>query len=230
MKLSEIVADIRNISTSGSNPIEFRIEEKQIIFWINEMRSLLISQALDKRKDISDVWVQSLSCLQLEQVDESDCCDVTTGCHVLRTVKEIPQTIEVNGDNSIIRVTNPHGIIIPKGNAFSVMYNKYNKFANNKISWYIKNKRIYLNSEDLLETINVFGLFENPMSLKGFSSCSGTPCFTVDSEYPCSLKMATMITDIVVKTKVLPFLQLPSDNSNDAINKPDAPLNPKGLS
>lgn len=229
MTAIELIADIRNISTSGSNPIEFKIEEKQILFWINQLRSTLISQSLDKRKDITDVWIQMISCLKLEQVDESDCCEVQTGCYVLRTNRELPKTIEVSGDNSIIKVTDPYNNIIPKSNSFGSLYQKYNKYAKNKPSWWIKNNRIYISSEELLENINVFGIFDDPTELVKFKTCSGELCFDWNKEYPCSLKMANDITNIVIKTKVLPFLQLPADNTNDAINKPDTQLNTKGL-
>lgn len=227
--LNEIIADIRNIATSGSNPIEFKIEEKQINFWINEIRSMLISQALQRSQDISDVWVQPITCLALEQVDESECCNVTTGCYVLRTVLELPETIETFSDNMIIRVTRPDGSIIPKTNVFENMYGKYNKFTSNKASWYIKNKKIIVTDEQLLEKINVWGIWENPLDLLNFVSCDGSTCFTYDTSYPCSLKMASDITNIVLKTKVFPFLQLPADNTNDASNTPNTQVNTKGL-
>lgn len=229
MKVNHIVSDLRNIATSGSNPIEFKIEDMQLLFWINEVRAMLISQAISKKQDISDTWVQIISCLELELVDNSECCEVTTDCYILRTVLEIPSTIETWMDNTILKVTKPTGEIITKSNPYKAQYSSYSKYTSNKPTWFIKNNRIYITSEQLLEKINVWGIFENPSELSTFVSCGGESCFSYDDEYPCSLKMANDITNIVLKTKVYPYLQLPADNTNDAVNNGDSQLNTKGL-
>ena len=225
---SQIVSDIRNISSSGANPVEFKIEDKQIGFWCNEVRAMLISQAIQKRQDLSDVWIQALTCLELTQVDDSDCCTVPNSCYILRTVRKLPVTIESWMDNTIIRVTTPTGDIIPKTSAFESVYNKYNKYTGTKSNWYLKNGYLYITNEQLLETVNVFGIFEDPSDLSSYITCNGDSCFGWDSLYPCSLKMASQITDIVLKTKVFPFLQLPADNKNDGTNINEQP-NTKGL-
>ncbi len=229
MKTNRIISDIRNIASSGSNPIEFKIEDKQIEFWCNEIRAMLISQAISKKQDISDTWVQIISCLDLEQVDSSECCEVTTDCYIIRTVQEISTTIETWMDNTILKVTLPTGEIITKSNPYKAQYSSYSKYTANKPTWFIKNNRIYITVEQLWEKINVWGIFENPSELSTFVSCGGDSCFTYESEYPCSLKMANDITNIVLKTKVYPYLQLPADNTNDSLNQGDAPLNTKGL-
>jgi hypothetical protein len=61
---AKLVSDIRNIASSGSNPVEFKIEDSQILFWCNEVRSTLISQAIQKKQDLTDLWIQSITCLQ----------------------------------------------------------------------------------------------------------------------------------------------------------------------
>lgn len=214
--LNQLISDQRNIADSGENNYSFRIADSQIAFWNHQVRSKLISQDIMKRKDISDVWVQSITCIELEQVDKSECCIITTNCYVLRTKVKIPSTIETYGDNNILRVTTPLGTIINKTNSFKTKYNKFNKFTSEKPAWYIEKGYIYITSEDLLETINVYGIFDNPEELSGFVKCGS--CFSWDDEYPVSMKMASDITDIVVNTKILPFLRLPQDTTNNAIS------------
>lgn len=217
--LRHLVADIRNIADSGENNYSFRISDEQIAFWIHEIRSMLISQAISKRQDISDVWVQSISCMELELVDSSDCCIITTDCYILRTKLKLPITVENASDNLILRVTTPTGDIIAKANPFKAKYNAYNKYTNNKPQWYLQNGYLYITSELLLEYINVFAIFENPEDLINYTSCNGSGCFNWDSSYPCSLKMANDITNIIMQTKVIPFLQMPHDTSNDALSQ-----------
>lgn len=214
--LNHIVSDIKNIATSGQLQYSFRIENEQIEYWIHEIRSMLISQAIVKKENISDVWIQSISCVDLEIVDGSECCLEDTGCKVLRSVKQLPPTIEYYNDNLIIRVVTNSGVVISKSNAFKASYQKYNKYVSNKPTWFLKNGYIYIKGTLDIEHVNIYGLFENPMDLAGFTSCEGQACFTEDSVYPVSLKMASDITNIVLKTKVYPFLSIPKDTSNNA--------------
>ena len=225
---AKLVSDIRNIASSGSNPVEFKIEDSQILFWCNEVRSTLISQAIQKKQDLTDLWIQGITCLQLEQVDISECCEITTDCYILKTVQPIPSTIETYSDNNIVRVTKPTGEIITKSNVFEAVYNKYNKYTGNKSNWYLKNNYLYITNDQLLETVNVYAIFEDPSDLSSYINCSNNACFGWNSTYPCSLKMANDITNIVLKTKVFPFLQLPADNKNDGANINEQP-NIKGL-
>ncbi len=218
--LRHLVADIRNIADSGKNNYSFRISDEQIALWVSEVRSKLISQAIAKRQDISDIWVQELSCLELELVDSSDCCFITTDCYILRTKRQLPSTVENYSDNLILRVTSPIGDVISKSNAFEAKYNKYNKYTGPKSQWYLNNGYLYVTNEILLEYINVFAIFEDPEELSDFSSCSSSiGCFSWDSKYPCSLKMADDITNIVMQTKVMTFLQMPHDTTNDSFSE-----------
>jgi hypothetical protein len=225
---NQLVSDIRNIASSGSNPIEFRIEDSQILFWCNEIRSMLISQAIQKRSDITDIWVQTISCMELELVDKSECCEITTDCYILRSVRELPRTIETTGDNSIVRVETVDGKLISKSNPLEEKYVQYSKYVKEKPRWFIKNNRLYIINEDFLKYVNVWGIFEDPSSLSSFVGCDGNTCFNWNNSYPASLKMANDITNIVLKTKVYPFIQLPADNTNDANNTISTP-NTKNL-
>lgn len=220
LSLRKLVADIRNIADSGKNNYSFRISDEQMAYWISEVRAMLISQAISKRQDISDVWVQEIPCVELELVDSSDCCIVATDCYILKTKQKIPITVETSSDNLILKVTKPTGDIIPKSNPFEVKYNKYNKYTGNKHQWYLRNGYLYVTSELLLEYVNIFAIFEDPEDLADFSTCYNTiGCFNWDSKYPVSLKMANDITNIVMQTKVMPFLQMPHDTSNDGLSQ-----------
>ncbi len=226
---NHILSDIRNIATSGSNPVDFRIEDSQVLYWIDQIRSTLISQSIQKRQDISDIWLQPLNCLQLIEVDNSECCELTTNCKILRSELEVPNTIEFNGDNLIIRVEKPNGEIISKSTIFENKYSNNSKYTSNKSRWYLKNNYIYITNEDIIEFINIIGLFDSPSELSKYTGCNGNPCFNLNTNYPCSKKMAEQITDIILKKKIYPFLQLPQDNTNDNSNEYKQLPNTKNL-
>ena len=227
--LNKILSDIRDLATGGSNSTDFRIEDSQLKYWIHQTRSMLITQAINKRQDISDTWLQPITCVDLVEVDRSECCEIETECKILRTVRQIPDTIETNGDNFIVRVETNDGTIISKTTPFSNKYDRYSKYTSNKTRWYLKNNYIYIINNSDLNDINLWGIFDNPEDLISFTNCGGNTCFSINRDYPCSMKMAEQITDIVLRKKVFPFIQMPRDTTNNASDEFNEPLNPKNL-
>jgi hypothetical protein len=214
--INHIISDIREIASSGGNPNEFKIEDEQIEYWIDEIRAMLIYQNLSKRNDISDSWIQYIPCLELELVDSSNCDSDKIGCQILKSKLEIPRTIQSSEDNSIISVSTLSGKIIAKSNPIKYKYQQYNKYTSNDRSWFIKNDYLYINNEIDIEKVEIAGLFDSPRDLIKFKTCEGGPSYSSEFKYPVDYKMASDITDIVIKTKVVPFMQFPMDNDNNA--------------
>lgn len=211
---NHLISDIRQIATSGGNSDDFKVSDRQILYWVNEIRSMLISQAIDKRADIADVWLQSITCFEMELADISDCCEVATGCYGLKSVSQVPTTI--GDDELIIGVYTIDGEVIDELTRQRSRYSKYNKFTKAKAGWFIKDGYLYIVNNTMLEMVTLSGIWEDPSDLAAFISCADQPCWSFDSDYPVSLKMASMITDIVIKTKIQPMMNFPLDNSNNA--------------
>ena len=120
--LNHIVYDIMGIATSGSLPDEFRITTDQVEFWVEEARAILIAQSLNKRDDINDSWIQYIGCVELAQVDKSECCSIASGCYLLKSTLQIPSTIDTWRDNNIVSVTTIDGNIMPKSYVFKFLF------------------------------------------------------------------------------------------------------------
>ena len=213
---AHLIYDVVEMASSGGNPNEFKISNEQILYWVEEIRAQLIAQSLAKRDDVNDSWVQYINCVELEQVSAAECCLVESDCYILRSKKRMPATIDTWKDNWIISVTTMDGTSIPKSNPIKQRYQKYNKYTGSKRSWFIKDDYLYVLNDQVLTYVTVAGLFETPSDLAEFISCEGEACWTLDSHYPISLNMAGQITDIIMKTKVNPFMNYPMDNKNDA--------------
>lgn len=216
--LKKILSDIRNIATSGSNTVDFRIEDQQIIYWIHQIRAMLISQDLSNGKDVSDFWLQTIACLGLIQVDSSECCDTNNGCMILRTSIPIPNTIESNSCDTIIRIESVNGKLISRTSAFASKYDNFSKYTSKKAKWFEKDRYIYIINDPYINKINVVGIFDDPTELADYVNCEDDVCYDDDDFYPISSRMASKITDIIVKTKILPFIQMPKDDTNNANN------------
>ncbi len=214
----KIVSDIRNIASSGPTSIDFRISDRQILFWINEVRSMLISQSLAKKDDIVDQCVQILPNIVMNLADISEAVDIPLNCKLLKSSIQLPQTIDTYLDNSILSITGLDGTTISKSNLFRSKYKRYNKFTGKNPIWYLRNNYLYIVNypDNLISNVTAVALLEDPEDVNNFlTSVNDTP-FTLDSVYPVTMKMANDITNIVLKTKVLPLFQFPHDIENNA--------------
>lgn len=218
----QIIQDILNIASSGVVPVSTRLSERQIFLWVNECRATLISQSIARRDDILDSCIQTIGNVELELVDKSEATDLPIDCYLLKSTLQIPRTIDTSKDNSVLSVTGLDGTPITKSNSFRAKYKKYSKFTSKQAAWYIKNDYLYVvNSQgNMLSNVSVVGLFENPEDINAFLG-TNDEIFTWESSYPVSNKIASEITNIVIKTKIIPLLQAPVDTTNNDNNLPN---------
>lgn len=217
--LAKLVKDVQLIASSGPVPDDFRISDRLVENWITQVRAVLISQAVEKRQDIKDVWIQTIGCLELETIDEAECCDIETGCALLRSVRQLPVTVETKDTNLIIGVTGLDNAPITQTNRFKRRYKRYNRYTGANKGWYLKDNYLYVINDSILKYVNVHGIFDDPRELMSFRNCSDEACFTPDSSYPVSAKMADSIVNIIIQTKVKPFMAFPQDIANDGLNR-----------
>ena len=82
---------------------------------------------------------------------------------------------------------------------------------------FILNGYIYVVTKDpkvqMLDYINVRGLFADPTSLSAFK-CDDAPCFSYDDEYPISTWMIPYIKEQVLKQFGM-AMSIPKDATND---------------
>ncbi len=211
---NHLIYEVLSFESSGSLPNSMTISPELAYEWIVETRSKLIGQSLNNKDQINDSFIQYIPSVDLIQTDSSTCCDVNSGCLLLKSVQKIPSTIDTFRDNWLVSVVTPLGQNINKTNPIKQRYSKFNKFTKNIKQWFIKDDYLYIINDILLDKVSVSGLFEFPEDVARFT-CSGTPCFDDDSDYPVSTTMASQIISIIIKEKLTPFLQMPSDVSND---------------
>ena len=200
------------------------IEPREIAFQVSVQRALLIRNELNKSRTIDPDIIQDLGCVAMEAADPAECCDVSTGCKVMRTVLEIPTTIELHNDIGITRI-GPINKTLKEYSRTTLEGAKWvgnGKYTKNEIYAYITNNRVYLVSNNdkhkFIDYINIRGVFENPSDIIPFTNCStGTSCYSSDDKYPLKSWMFSYIEDIIVN-KYLPTYNIPTDISNDGVD------------
>lgn len=201
------------------------INEWVIAYECNAVRSQLIKQDINRGYSIDSYIIQDLGCLDMELVDQAECCEVSTGCKILRTVLQIPSPIEMHQKQAITRI----GPILKTARPYDfINYNRVpyvgrnSKFSKKIIRTFTKDNdgHIYIVADEeldsiLLEKINVQGVWEDPRLVANFRHCSGEPCYTEESAYPVKAWMIPIIQQIVVEKFIGPQTKDMKDSEND---------------
>lgn len=199
---------------------DVNISPREVAWEIDTARALLLRNELNKNRTIDPNIIQDLGCVEMETADRAECCDVSTGCLIVRTKLEIPKAVELHNSTGIVRVGSVDKLerdfsFISYGRAKFAGSGKYNQ---NMIYAFLHNKRIYLVSKSdkvkFINYINVAGVFENPDDTAVFTNCAGETCYTEDSEYPINTWMIPSLQDMVLN-KFINTLRMPQDTTND---------------
>ncbi len=209
---------IRGGLLSDDEAISLRL----VKYWINNTRSMLIRQDLDKGKSISASIIQTISCLELIEVDASTCpCSIPVGCTIMRTVRKIPKPIETAQRDLIVRVgpINMTARAFTLINQFRASWSGYSRFNINPKAFYRDEYIWVLNAPDGLKYATVQGVFENPEDLASYVSCSNTPCYTDSDPYPINAWMINAMEKIIMENNFRIAVSMPTDDRGNA--KPD---------
>jgi hypothetical protein len=216
--------------TSSDSSIDYRLLD----FWISSKRTAWFTKLYNKfQSTVPNVYYQTLPCVEVIDVDQSECCEISTGCSIKRTKEKLPEFLAL-ADGELIEKVGPTFIVtIP----FSVInYKRAEFFGNgrfdkNSIGVFLYNGYLYLISKDtfhlnMLEYINVRGVFRDPLQAGEFKDCDNQPCFSAESEYPLEARLWEFIK-MEILTKEIPLklgtkADSRGDNQDNAID--DTPI------
>ena len=202
--LNEIAYDILTaVRPQLSDDTELEI--RQIKFWIKNQRALLIRNEINRNRTIDADITQTL-CVEIECVNASECCDIELGDKILRSKKELPDTLEMHNKQAILRV----GPINKKKESFNfVEYERVpfltsSRFTKNMVFAFVKDKYLYIYSDNPryrdIEAVALRGVFEDPEAAKDFKDCVNTnePCYTDDSPFPMKTWMLPNLKQVIL--------------------------------
>ena len=219
--LNELVYDLTNLIRSGRISDDEPLSPRLIEFWIQNTRSRLIRNDLEKKRSINPDLIQTLGCVPLSPVDASECGCTTVGCKVLRTDSQIPHAIELYQKNLITRVgpintlEKPYTMI----SYHRVPFIGSDKFTKKLIRSVLHNGYIYLILNDKisrLSMVNIQGVFEDPTEAGQFNHCNGDACYTSDSTYPISSVMIEDMKKMIIDNNFKIAISAPTDNLGNA--------------
>lgn len=218
MTKQQLIYDILGLITRGRPTDNERLSNSNVSFWIDNTRAELIRNSLNKGQSLNPDIVQTISCLEVQLIDASECpCDIQ-GCTILRSVSQLPSSIEINQKNLITQISSA---LLPS-KPFSIIpfaragYAHNGRFSKKGTKAFIHNRYVYLITDTMYDKIVVSGVFESPEALNTYSDCSGNACYTDNSPYPMALHMVETMKKMILDTNIKIFMSTQEDQVNDA--------------
>jgi len=178
---------------------------------------LWLIQDQAKHRSISDNVTQDLGCVEVEKVDQADCCTAKAGCMILRTVNPIPKPVDLLFEDAIIYVGNVNKKEgYEQSSQVQSYWDQFNKYTAEVPKAYFANGYIYVTVKEFVKYINIKGIFEDPREAANYKHCDGTPCFTVDSNYPVTNKIIKFATEEIMKKELALTISTNPDMYNNA--------------
>ena len=217
---TDVLLIVRGSKISRSETISLR----QIESWIDEYRSLLIKQDMDKGKIPNPDYIQEIDHLKLEAIDTAGTNMTINGISaeniILRTELEIPKTIDLNFKSGFMYIGTVDGTeiqFIPEGRS---KWQSFKKYTSNDSICFLRGGYLYIMNNKPIEFISVRGIFEVPSEVGRFiNPITNQPYFNLDSKYPIPINMVSTLKQMILKGELGITIQSPSDNQNETANK-----------
>lgn len=222
VSLNEILYDTLGTVQGGARiSDDLNISIEQLAFVANNNRAYLLRQDANKGRSLSDNIIQVLGCVDVKQIDVSECpCSVPTDCTIMRTKTQIPKPIELYQKDLITRVSG----VDMRGIGFSIIsYSRASvagtsKWTKNSTKAFLHNRYIYLINPPNINKVSISGVFEDPRDAARFSNCDGTPCYSDDDNYPISAHMIPTLKELIMKDLKIQ-VSVPSDQRGNESQK-----------
>lgn len=218
--LNTIVTDLLNIIRSSKISRSESISKRQIEMWVHQYRSLLVKQDIDKNKMPNPDYIQELPALLLEVVDQSEGTDLDSETYLLRTVLELPKTIDFNFKPgfTFVGTIDDHEIqLVPQGRS---KWQKYKKYTHNDPVAYLKSRRLHIECPKQfspIQHISPRGIFEVPTEVGNFRNTHADYTFAGwDTQYPIPTNMVPTLKEMILKKELGITVQSYSDTTNDS--------------
>ena len=217
--LDNIITDLLKTVRGSKISQSETITRRQLEEWVNEYRALLLKQDLDKGKMPNPDYIQELAGLRLEVVDVSTGSDLLSKTYLMRTVKELPKTIDLNFKSGFTYVGTIDGReiqLVPEGRTF---WQRFKRFTSKEMLAFLRNRHVYISSVTPIQFINTRGVFEVPTEAGNFvNTDADTITLTYSDTYPFPAHLIPALKEMILSKELGIMSQQPSDKKTDSSN------------
>lgn len=214
--LRGIINDILNIIRGSRVSNSERISQRQIEAWVNEYRSKLIKQDLDKNKRPNPDYVQVIDNIEVIPYDLKT-EEIDTEFFVFRSKYRIPKSIDLNHKSGILFISNLYGDEIQLITENRANWQRFRRYTSSDKVCYLRDGYLYVHNNKLLKYITISGIFEQPLEAINFNDANkGLRLQTQDIVYPIPANMIPILKQMILERELNILMSVPTDNKNDS--------------
>jgi hypothetical protein len=218
--LGNIIDDLIKVIRGSKVSQSETVSRRQVEEWVNEYRSLLLKQDLDKGKMPNPDYIQELPGLKLEMVDKSIGSDLLSSTYMMRTIKEIPKTVDLNFKSGIMYVGTIDGLeiqLVPEGRS---VWQQFKRFTSRSPLAFLRNRRMHISCATPLQFITIRGVFQVPTEVGNFiNTDADVTTLGYRSAYPMPADKIPVLKEMILSKELGIMSQAPSDNKADGNNE-----------
>ncbi len=220
MKLPELIQNIKSTLYNNRVPNSNLLDDRQIIYWINEVRALFLKQEYNKVRNPQNNEKQILNNVEMiVSSNELEIIDMNAKT-LLRSKNKLPRTIQYILSEGIISVRGLNTLLerINFTSRENAIYKGNGIFNKNKLFAFKHNDYLWIkygeknDKSSVITNVMIEGVFENPLEVDVFNGTPNQIRFGLD-EYPISEAFKPYIEDQILKTNIQRFIK--DINSND---------------
>lgn len=204
MTRNQIISEIELRLTKGKISDDSELDKRQLAFWIDKHRALLIKQHFDVNKEVPVSALTHFDC----RAAESELPACLTDTVYTRFYIDIPDVIQLYDDKGVYRVApqggNPLDRLRTTGERDILQYSRWSKPSDDHPAWYRIENKIYL----------VGKRFTNYTIECDLVIADTTTDVADTAEYPLPNDMVALLVEAAVKDGIQQ-LQMPADINND---------------
>jgi len=176
-------------------------------------RSRVLKNQLSKRNKVSALNYHSV-CVELIDVNESECGCIVDGCKVKRTKFQIPSFLHTSSNSTLV-VSNVRNTPITQSQEDCIEADiLYKPGFKNKAVATIRNGYLYIYNSSAQQTV-LKAIWANPLDLLFIQHCEGDGCLQ-DSKDLIQISEELLLDMFNIAVQSLsPSLQMPANNTND---------------
>lgn len=192
------------VDQSGYVADENPFSNKSIIRAMQEVRATEVKTALQLGMDLSEFMVQTLPCVEVQELDRNECpCAPASGCYWLRSKVELPRYCKLISVTGIVANSENPRFTFIKWDRFQYIPKARTKSVRNGRYWTVRDSGgegpyLYLYGDRNLKQVAISAIWEDPMWVDSFPKCG-----TEDLESKCNPLDVDFHTDAWMRDTII---------------------------
>lgn len=221
MKLGELIQRVQSLYSKGVQSDNTRLSSRHIYSKLKSARATIISQKAKQKQKIGDWNYQTISCVEMIDVDAHECpCVPKANCvKIKRSKYPIPHIMsDYNGNLIDYIMTIDSGDKFDFATRSEILHLSGNRYTATQRRYIIDRGYIYIYGNNTPKVIQIRALFDDPIEAEQFISFCPDENFEkcsdiFDMDFPIDASTIDTVLQFAVQELITFFGQRPQENN-----------------